>query len=99
MQQIPHAAAINCNVRASVAVEVTDISLDELSEVDRLRLEDPVLRSSREAIDAYLEQLRLSAATAKAGASSSGGAQSGAQSGAEAPQSGNTAESGAEGVG
>ena len=47
----------------------------------------------------YLEQLRLSAATAKAGASSSGGAQSGAQSGAEAPQSGNTAESGAEGVG
>lgn len=83
----------------SHAVEVTDISLDELSEVDRLRLEDPVLRSSREAIDAYLEQLRLSAATAKAGASSSGGAQSGAQSGAEAPQSGNTAESGAEGVG
>jgi len=37
--------------------EVTDISLSDLSSVDRERLREPVVRSSREEIDAYVIQL------------------------------------------
>lgn len=43
----------------SHAVEVTDLSLAELTDADRQRLKDPVLRSSREKIDQYIDQLRL----------------------------------------
>ncbi len=78
----------------SHAVEVTDIALADLSSVDRQRLETPVLRSSREAIDAYIEQLRQSVARSKQANEAGAGAQSGAQSGAA--QSG--AQSGATGV-
>lgn len=77
---------------------VTDVSLDELSESTGSRLEDPVLRSRRRSAP-HLEQLRLSAATAKAGASSSRGARNPAQSGAKTPQSGNTTPNQAPGVG
>lgn len=41
--------------------EVTDISLSSLSSVDRERLRDPVVRSSREEIDAYVAQLESAA--------------------------------------
>ena len=78
----------------SHAVEVTDIALADLSSVDRQRLETPVLRSSREAIDAYIEQLRQSVARSKQANEAGADAQSGAQSGAA--QSG--AQSGATGV-
>lgn len=44
-------------------VEVTDVRLAALSEVDRARLTEPVVRSSREEIDAYITQLEHSAAT------------------------------------
>lgn len=37
--------------------EVTDIALSDLSSVDRERLREPVVRSSREEIDAYVTQL------------------------------------------
>lgn len=43
----------------SHAVEVTDLSLAELTDADRQRLKDPVLRSSRKKIDQYIDQLRL----------------------------------------
>lgn len=39
-------------------IEVTDLPFDELSQVDRVRLEDPVVRSSLEDIDVYLEEVR-----------------------------------------
>lgn len=39
-------------------IEVTDIRLDSLSEVDRIRLGDPVVRSSMEQVDTYLEEIR-----------------------------------------
>lgn len=39
-------------------VEVTDIRLDSLSEVDRIRLGDPVVRSSMAQVDDYLEEIR-----------------------------------------
>lgn len=39
-------------------VEVTDVALDGLSQVDRDRLEEPVVRSSRAEIDAYVAQLQ-----------------------------------------
>ena len=39
-------------------IEVTDIPLDDLSEADQVRLEDPVVRSSLEEIDAYLAEIR-----------------------------------------
>ncbi|MGO3796489.1 MAG: PP2C family protein-serine/threonine phosphatase [Pauljensenia sp.] len=41
--------------------EVTDISLSSLSSVDRERLEEPVVRSSREEIDVYVAQLKSQA--------------------------------------
>lgn len=39
-------------------IEVTDVALDDLSQVDRDRLEEPVVRSSRAAIDEYVAQLQ-----------------------------------------
>ena len=39
-------------------IEVTDIALAELSGADRVRLEDPVVRSSLEEIDDYLDEVR-----------------------------------------
>ncbi len=47
-------------------VEVTDIPLSSLPEVDRIRLEDPVVRSSMEQIDDYLEELRQRGSTTQA---------------------------------
>ncbi len=44
----------------SHSIEVTDIALKDLSPVDRQRLQDPVMRSSRAQIDEYLAQLRSS---------------------------------------
>lgn len=46
----------------SHAVEVTNLPLAQLSAVDRDRLKDPVIRSSRNEIDTYVEQLRVAAA-------------------------------------
>lgn len=45
----------------STPIEVTDIQVSALPEAERLRLQEPVLRSSREEINSYLEQLRESA--------------------------------------
>lgn len=45
----------------SHAVEVTNLPLAQLSAVDRDRLKDPVIRSSRNEIDGYVEQLRVAA--------------------------------------
>lgn len=42
----------------SKPIEVTDIPLPELSEIDRIRLQDPVVRSSMEEIDSYLAEIR-----------------------------------------
>lgn len=39
-------------------IEVTDIRLDSLSEVDRIRLADPVVRTSMDQVDIYLEEIR-----------------------------------------
>lgn len=44
-------------LQLSRPVEVTDIRLADLPEVDQQRLQDPVMRSSREAMDTYLEEL------------------------------------------
>lgn len=76
----------------SHAVEVTDLSLAELTNADRQRLQDPVLRSSREKIDQYIDQLRLNKKSFKSAlnadnsqsddsAQSASSGQSGAQSG------------------
>lgn len=76
----------------SHAVEVTDLSLAELTDADRQRLKDPVLRSSREKIDQYIDQLRLNKKSFKSAlnadnsqsddsAQSASSGQSGAQSG------------------
>lgn len=51
----------------SHAAEVTDLSLAELTDADRQRLQDPVLRSSREKIDQYINQLRLNKKSFKSG--------------------------------
>ena len=71
--------------RLSHAVEVSDVALSDLSPVDRQRLDTPVLRSSREEIDEYIEGLKHSAVTPPTGhigpVPQSGEAQSGAQSG------------------
>ena len=45
---------------------MTDISLDDLSEADQVRLEDPVVRSSLEEIDAYLAEVRARVVTGSA---------------------------------
>ncbi|WP_175957238.1 PP2C family serine/threonine-protein phosphatase [Schaalia sp. Marseille-Q2122] len=45
----------------STPVEITEISLESLPQVERERLEEPVMRSSREEIDLYVEQLREAA--------------------------------------
>lgn len=76
----------------SHAVEVTDLSLAELTDADRQRLKDPVLRSSRKKIDQYIDQLRLNKKSFKSAlnadnsqsddsAQSASSGQSGAQSG------------------
>ena len=49
--------------RLSHAVEVSDVALSDLSPVDRQRLDTPVLRSSREEIDEYIEGLKHSSVT------------------------------------
>lgn len=73
----------------SHAVEVTDIALADLKDVDRQRLEDPVIRSSRAEIDAYIDQLRLSKSWVSSNDEPESGAQSASRSGADA-QSGET---------
>ncbi|MBJ2328661.1 serine/threonine-protein phosphatase [Schaalia cardiffensis] len=55
----------------SHSIEVTDIALKDLSPVDRQRLQDPVMRSSREQIDEYLAQLRSSLKTSGEGTENS----------------------------
>ena len=69
----------------SHAVEVSSVSLADLSPVDRQRLDTPVLRSSRADIDSYIEGLKRSAAE-NAASSSSSSSSSTPQSGT--PQSG-----------
>ncbi|WP_165217121.1 PP2C family serine/threonine-protein phosphatase [Schaalia sp. ZJ1691] len=67
----------------SHAIEVTDVQLKDLSPVDRQRLTEPVVRSSREEIDDYIAGLEESAARrAELGIGGQSGAQqSGSQSG------------------
>lgn len=76
----------------SHAVEVTDLSLAELTDADRQRLQDPVLRSSREKIDQYIDQLRLNKKNFKsalnADNSQSGDSAQSASSGQSRAQSG-----------
>lgn len=76
----------------SHSVEVTNIALADLPPVDRQRLTEPVVRSSREEIDAYIAQLASSIAlrqfTSEADASQSG--QSAAQSGASSTAGGSS---------
>ena len=78
----------------SHAVEVTDLSLAELTDADRQRLQDPVLRSSREKIDQYIDQLRLNKKNFKsalnADNSQSGDSVQSASSGQSGAQSGST---------
>ena len=54
------------SLELSRPIEVTDISLDDLSEADQVRLEDPVVRSSLEEIDAYLAEVRARVVTSSA---------------------------------
>ncbi len=74
-------------------IEVTDLLLEDLPSVDRQRLTEPVVRTSHEEINAYLDQLR---AEINKNSSSPETPQSGAppQSGTSA-QSGSTPQSGA----
>ncbi len=44
--------------RFSRPIEVTDLVLSDLAPVDRTRLEDPVIRSSLDEIDRYLDEVR-----------------------------------------
>lgn len=78
----------------SHAAEVTDLSLAELTDADRQRLQDPVLRSSREKIDQYIDQLRLNKKNFKsalnADNSQSGDSAQSASSGQSGAQSGST---------
>lgn len=68
----------------SHSIEVTDIALKDLSPVDRQRLQDPVMRSSREQIDEYLAQLRSSLKTSGEGTE---GSQSGTSTSPDRVQS------------
>ena len=78
----------------SHAAEVTDLSLAELTDADRQRLQDPVLRSSRKKIDQYIDQLRLNKKNFKsalnADNSQSGDSAQSASSGQSGAQSGST---------
>lgn len=82
----------------STPVEITDITLESLPQVERERLKEPVMRSSREDIDAYVMQLREVAlkhaqhtsATTFLTPQSGQAPQSG-----DAPQSGQSGQSGA----
>ncbi|MDC4233972.1 protein phosphatase 2C domain-containing protein [Actinomyces sp. B33] len=77
-------------------VEVTGIALTDLTPVDRQRLTEPVIRSSREEVDEYVAGLIRSAAQSAAAHAQSGpqsdapqsGPQSGVQSAGALPQSG-----------
>jgi protein phosphatase len=68
-------------------VEVTDVRLSALSDVDRERLGEPVVRSSREEIDGYILQLEQSEQTGRpvASPSSSGVPTPSGQSGGSSP--------------
>ncbi|MFZ1381337.1 MAG: protein phosphatase 2C domain-containing protein [Scrofimicrobium sp.] len=70
-------------------IEVSPIRLDSLPAIDQKRLQDPVIRSSREEIDAYLLELsgRVIEDNASSGVAATTLAESG-QSGADAVQSG-----------
>ncbi len=46
-------------------VEVTDLELDELAEVDKRRLEEPVMRPSRSEVDGYLKEVQQRADQSK----------------------------------
>lgn len=85
----------------SHAAEVTDLSLTELTNADRQRLQDPVLRSSREKIDQYIDQLRQNEKNFKsalnADDSQSGDSAQSASSGQSGAQSGSTNNSSAGG--
>lgn len=78
----------------SHAAEVTDLLLAELTDADRQRLQDPVLRSSRKKIDQYIDQLRLNKKNFKsalnADNSQSGDSAQSASSGQSGAQSGST---------
>ncbi|WP_034284523.1 PP2C family protein-serine/threonine phosphatase [Schaalia suimastitidis] len=50
----------------SRAVEITNVNLADLEPVDQQRLTEPVIRSSRELIDAYVAQLELGIAQRQA---------------------------------
>lgn len=52
-------------VKLSHPVEVTSVDIDALQPVERDRLQEPVRRSSRAEIDAYVEQLQHSQETTK----------------------------------
>ena len=47
--------------KLSHAVEITDVKLDQLAAVDQQRLQEPVTRTSRSDIDAYVSVLRSNA--------------------------------------
>ena len=70
-------------------IEVSPIRLDSLPAIDQKRLQDPVVRSSREEIDAYLLELsgRVIEDNASSGVAATTLAEPG-QSGADAVQSG-----------
>jgi len=67
------------------AIEVSDVALSDLSPVDRQRLDTPVLRSTRQEIDEYIEGLKRSSVTPSHETNQpglqSGHSQSGVQSG------------------
>ena len=71
--------------RLSHAIEVSDVALSDLSPVDRQRLDTPVLRSTRQEIDDYIEGLKRSSVTPSHETNQpglqSGHSQSGVQSG------------------
>ena len=71
--------------RLSHAIEVSDVALSDLSPVDRQRLDTPVLRSTRQEIDDYIEGLKRSSVTPSHETNQpglqSGQSQSGVQSG------------------
>ncbi len=64
-------------------IEITDIRLDSLSEVDRIRLDEPVVRASLDQVETYLDEIRARGKKEEDKRKSSSSAQSGqtAQSG------------------
>ena len=84
--------------KLSHAIEVTEVSLAELTPVDQQRLTSPVMRSSRAAIDEYLAGLRRTAEDARAAqdahTAQSGQPQSGGPQSGTPPQTDGAAQSG-----